>query len=69
MSSIPTPADSPRRMNAALAASIIGSTLTGFAAFMLGLLAFVRGSPVGAGALLGAAALAFGLLANAMLRR
>jgi hypothetical protein len=45
-----------------------GSAVTGFAAFIVGIIAALSGSPAGAGLALVAAALAFGLLANAVLR-
>ena len=54
-------------LNTFIGVSAVGSALVGVIALILGLLAFFGGDFVGAGALLIAASLGFGLLANAVL--
>lgn len=49
--------------------SVICGMVVGFTGFAVALLALVTGNVIGAGVCLGAAALAFGLVANASWRR
>ena len=49
--------------------AIITCLVTGYASLLTAVFAFFGGDWVGAGACLGAAALAFGLVANALLRQ
>ena len=57
-----------RKFDAVLGLVVIGSLVTGFAGLIAALLAFSSYNWIGIGICLGAAALAFGLLANALLR-
>lgn len=56
------------RLDALLGRSVIAGTLTGFFALVAAFFAFIESDWTGTGLCLGAAALAFGLVANAMLR-
>lgn len=48
--------------------AVVGGVVTGFAGLVAGVFAFLNGEAVGAGACFAAAAIAFGLVANAVLR-
>ena len=59
----------PNRFDAVLGIVVLASIVTGFAGLLVALFAFFDGDRVGAGVCLGAAALSFGLIANAILRQ
>jgi hypothetical protein len=56
------------KLDALLGRSVIAGTVTGFFALVAALFAFIEGDWAGTGLCLAAAALAFGLVSNAMLR-
>ena len=56
------------RLEAVLGIVVIASLFTGFSGMLVAVFAFFSAEWVGAGVCLGAAALAFGLVANALLR-
>ncbi len=56
------------KLYAIVAQSVIAGMVTGFAALVAAVFAFIEGDWVGTGACFAAAAIAFGLVANAMLR-
>jgi hypothetical protein len=56
------------RLNTIIGSTTLGSTLVGIAGFLAAIAALADGDFVAVGACLGAAALAFGLLANAIFR-
>jgi hypothetical protein len=58
----------PNRLEAVLGIVVIASLVTGFSGLLIAVFAFFSTEWVGAGVCLGAAALAFGLVANALLR-
>ncbi len=58
----------PNRLEAVLGIVVIASLVTGFSGLLVAVFAFFSAEWVGAGVCLGAAALAFGLVANALLR-
>jgi hypothetical protein len=60
--------DTSHRFQSILALAAIGSALTGALGLLGGVISFIDGGSLAAGALLAAAGIAFGLLANAMLR-
>lgn len=57
-----------RTLNAMIGLATVGSGITGIASFILALLAFFNADFAAGGTLMLAAALSFGLLANAVLR-
>ena len=57
-----------KRLDALLGRNVLAGTVTGFFALVAALFAFIEGDWAGAGLCLTAAALAFGLTSNAMLR-
>ena len=59
----------PGSFDAVLGLAIVGGLVTGGAGLVAALIAFVDVDMVGMGVCLGAAALAFGLVANAVLRQ
>jgi hypothetical protein len=61
-------AKTTERLDAILGQSVIAAMITGVAAVVAAIFAFIQGDWVGTGVCLGAAGLAFGLLANAMMR-
>ena len=66
----PQPTDAAmRRFRGTLALSVIGGSTTGVLGVVFGVLACLNGDGAAAGMFLLAAAVAFGLLANALLRR
>lgn len=66
----PHPTDAGmRRFRGTMALSVIGGSATGVLALVIGVLAYLNGNGSTAGTCLLAAAVAFGLLANALLRR
>ena len=54
--------------NTVLGLAMLGSLVVGFAAFLAAVVAFIDGDNVAVGLCLAAAALAFGLLSNAVLK-
>ncbi len=58
-----------RSLNSIIGLALTGSLLTGLVGFIAGLIALLAGEPIAAGTCLISAALAFGLLINAILRR
>ena len=54
--------------NTLIGITIAGGTVTGFASLIMALFPFINGDFIGTGICLAAAALSFGLLANAILR-
>jgi hypothetical protein len=56
-------------LNRLIGLALVGCAFIGIAAFVAALAAFVLGDATGAGVCLIASALAFGLLANALLRK
>jgi hypothetical protein len=69
MTELPAPEKSSRLSNAALALSIIGSCAVGVIAIVMIVPAFYERHWLGIAVMLLAAAMSFGLLANAILRR
>lgn len=66
----PQPTDAAmRRFRGTMALAVIGGAATGVLALVIGVLAYLNGNGSTAGTCLLAAAVAFGLLANALLRR
>jgi len=58
-----------RRSNSAIGISVLGSSAAGVVALLAAIPAWFAADWVGVGALTGAAGIAFGLLANALLRQ
>jgi hypothetical protein len=58
----------PNRFNNILGIAVMAALITGLTGFVTGVFAFFNADWTGAGVCLAAAALAFGLLANALLR-
>jgi hypothetical protein len=58
-----------RRSNSAIGISVVGSSAAGIVAMLATIPAWFAADWVGVGVLTGAAGIAFGLLANALLRR
>ncbi|HSA57206.1 MAG TPA: hypothetical protein VLE53_15950 [Gemmatimonadaceae bacterium] len=66
----PQPTDAAmRRFRGTLALSVIGGSATGVLGLVFGVLSFLSDDGAAAGSCFLAAAVAFGLLANALLRR
>lgn len=59
---------SERRVDALIGAACIGAVVTGFIGIIAAIVSVVSMNPVGAGVSIIGAGLAFGLLANALLR-
>jgi hypothetical protein len=58
-----------KMLNAMIGLATLGSSVTGIVSFLAAMVTFLSGEFVAAGACLAAAALSFGLLANAVLRK
>jgi len=58
-----------KMLNAMIGLATLGSSVTGIASFLAAMATFLSGEFMAAGACLAAAALSFGLLANAVLRK
>jgi hypothetical protein len=63
-----TVSENRRTLDAMIGLATVGSGVTGIASFILALLAFLNADFAAGGTLMLAAALSFGLLANAVLR-
>lgn len=57
-----------RALGSMIGIAVLGGAVTGVAGLVVGIAAAIVGEPLGAGLALVAAAISFGLLANAMLR-
>ena len=57
-----------KTLGSTIGIAVFGGAITGIAGIVVGVAAAIVGEPLGAGLALVAAALAFGLLANAVLR-